>query len=267
MSENKINNLIEIFNKISSPINIACSGGLDSRLLAFVAKEYGFQVNLLHIVGQHIDQVETRYLKEFAHKYDMPLTCINFDLFQFDKLVHNDKLRCYYCKYEVFSDMLKHCENKILCDGTHFDDFQSYRPGLKALKELNICSPFALAKFTKTEIKQLAVEINLDNPNQNPRPCLLTRFDYNVIITEEKINFIQFAEEELQKLLAKNFVNLPEFRIREIFSDNYEVHSNKEINFNIIQDLKISLEKNNYFFKSLNFTKLEKLSSYFDVKL
>ena len=52
-------------------------------------------------------------------------------------------------------------ENKIkhILEGSNIDDNSDYRPGLKAVKELNIKSPLQNAGLTKTEIRALSKKI------------------------------------------------------------------------------------------------------------
>ncbi len=267
MLQNKINKLKEILQKIPQPINIACSGGLDSRLLAFFAKQNGFEINLFHVRGQHIDSGETKYLENFAKQNNMSLTFINFDLFQYQFLRENHFERCYYCKFEVFSTMLKACNGQNLCDGTHFDDTKSHRPGLKALAELNIISPFALSGFSKAELRQLALKIQLENPHQQAKPCLLTRFRYNAKISEQKLKFIELTEQNLQILLNEKYKMTPPFRIREVDENKFEIHCTESLDLSVIQALQTYIKQEatagNY---DLGFRKLEVLSGFFDLK-
>ena len=60
--------------------------------------------------------------------------------------------RCYYCKKVVFSkvkEIAKENNIKYVVDGTNLDDLGDYRPGLKAIEELNVVSPLKECGFTK----------------------------------------------------------------------------------------------------------------------
>jgi uncharacterized protein (TIGR00268 family) len=184
----KVATLTQILKNLGEPLFIACSGGLDSRFLAFFAKYIGIEnIKLLHITGVHIDTQESQALHEWAKLHQFSLHTIALDILDDEAIKNNALLRCYHCKHKVFSAMLSFCNHKTLCDGTHFEDTNSHRPGLKALQELHICSPLMQSGFTKTDIKNIAKEIGLDNPSQKAKPCLLTRFNYGASITKEKL--------------------------------------------------------------------------------
>ena len=264
-TQKKIEILTQILKNLDTPLYIACSGGLDSRFLAFFAKHIGIKdIKLLHIIGAHIDAQESNYMQEWANTHQFSLQNIPLDALSIAQIKNNAPLRCYHCKHAVFSALLTFCPHKILCDGTHFDDTKIHRPGIKALQELNIRSPLVEGGFSKLDIKNIAQDIGLDNANQKAKPCLLTRFDYNVLITKEKLEQIAHAENILSHLLNKEFsINtLPDFRIREISPSNYEVHSVAIIPFRVIQALQEALEQANLL--PIRYRQLEKLSGYFD---
>lgn len=265
MNSEKLERLGQILRNLNTPLNIACSGGLDSRFLAFAAKYIGIKhINLLHITGVHIDTEESQNLQEWATLHHFPIRNINLDVLANENIRNNLPLRCYHCKHLTFSTMLPFCENNTLCDGTHFDDTKSHRPGLRALQELKISSPLALSGFSKSDIKNLAKEIGLDNPNQKAKPCLLTRFDYDTLITREKLEKVSCAESILLNLLKKEFDqgDFPDFRIREIESNIYEVHSVEIVPSHIIQALQKALEKANI--PPIEYKPIKTLSNYFD---
>ena len=43
-----------------------------------------------------------------------------------------------------------------MLDGTNLDDLSDFRPGLKALEELDIVSPLKVCGLTKDDIRQLS---------------------------------------------------------------------------------------------------------------
>jgi len=70
----------------------------------------------------------------------------------------------------------------------------SYRPGIKALKELGIKSPLSDAGLTKKEIRKYSRQLKLPIWNKPPFSCLLTRFPYDESISESKLIKIKKAE-------------------------------------------------------------------------
>ena len=257
--------LMGVLKNLGNPLYIACSGGLDSRFLAFFAQAVGIKdIILLHIQGTHIDEQESADLQNWARLHGFSLKNIDMDVLSNEEIKNNSPLRCYHCKQISFSHMLSFCESHTLCDGTHFDDSKNHRPGMKALKELKVRSPLLESGFTKADIREMAETIGLDNPKQKAKPCILTRFNYNTVISEEKIKSISFAEKLLLELLEKQEEKgaIPDFRIREITLNRYEVHSVDIISPKVIEALQKVLQQANMF--PIEYKQLNNLSGYFD---
>jgi len=105
--------------------------------------------------------------------------------------------RCYLCKREVMKAVTTAAREggfAFVFDGTNMDDLGDYRPGLKALRELNIRSPLAEAELTKAEIRQLARESGLEVSDRPSNTCLLTRFPHDIEIVPENLRKAEEAE-------------------------------------------------------------------------
>lgn len=260
--QKKALHLQEILKQYPAAFGIACSGGLDSRFLAFFAKKIGCQFSLFHATGKHIDAKETTYLKDWSKKNALALTLVPIDIFSLEQLSHNHKDRCYYCKRHTFQTLQAHCPSAILCDGTHAEDSLAYRPGLKALQELSIQSPLALANFTKQDIRELGKALGLENYQQKARPCLLTRFPYHTEIKDNILQQVIFLEDFFEKELIKIYGKIiPDFRIRSIHGEYY-FHYQQDIEKEILNTLQTALTQAKI--SSIKFQQLAKLSGYFD---
>lgn len=86
-----------------------------------------------------------------------------------------------------------------LCDGSNIDDTGDYRPGLKALKECGVRSPFIELGIGKEEIRSLSKSVSLPTWDKPAYACLLTRLQYNTPITKKAIEQIDRAEEILHE--------------------------------------------------------------------
>lgn len=203
------------------PVNIAFSGGLDSRFLAYASTYLGFKVRLFHISGPHLSLQETKDAEKWAKSHNFPLEILVQNPLEIPEVKFNSRSRCFHCKKGLFSFLLTRV-NK-LCDGTNHSDLECYRPGIRALKELNVLSPLAEARLSKTEIRTIGKEIGLDDFNQVSKPCLLTRFPYNFEITTERINSIEKLEQIIRELLEEIRADTP-FRVREIGKSYLAVH-------------------------------------------
>lgn len=196
------------------PLAIAYSGGLDSRFLAYTALQLGLDVLALHVRGPHIPSGESHEAEAWATDHGLPLQILTINPLQNSSIAGNPKDRCYHCKHTVFQTLLRHAQGRTLCDGTNASDSGEYRPGLRALQELGIVSPLALAGISKVEIRALGGKNGLDRPEQVAQPCLLTRYNYGVEATQETLAALDAAEAALEHYFKQAGKSKQVFRLR-----------------------------------------------------
>lgn len=203
MDRKKINKLKKILKDMGSII-IAFSGGVDSSFLLKVAE---------NVLGKNVIAVTAKsptYPKrefEDAKKIAKILNCrqiiIDSNEMKIKEFRNNPKNRCYFCKKELFLKLIS-IKNKynfnFVADGTNYDDLNTFRPGLKALKELEIRSPLADAGLTKEEIRKYSRLLSLTTWNKPSFACLSSRFPYGEEITKSKLKKIENAEDFLRSL-------------------------------------------------------------------
>ena len=214
-----------------SPMALAFSGGLDSRFVAFTAKqlhEQGVKVHLYFFRGPHMSPEELREAEAWARQQQLPLTVLELDPLDVPELRCNDQERCYHCKLHMFRSLYHFVtknspfpgEHVSFCDGSNASDRSGFRPGLRALKELSIHSPLAEAGLTKEDIQKLAAFAGLDKPFQRARPCLITRFAYGLEPDARTLAALAQAELAIVDLLeaavrdGKIAPPAPDFRVR-----------------------------------------------------
>ena len=120
----------------------------------------------------------------------------------------NPPNRCYLCKHELFEKIIKLAkENGIeyVAEGSNMDDNGDYRPGLRALAELDVHSPLRVAQLSKAEIRFLSHELQLPTWDKPSFACLASRFVYGERITAEKLAAVDKAEQLLWELGFKQF--------------------------------------------------------------
>lgn len=183
---------------VDNTLTIAYSGGLDSRFLAFSAKRLGYQVKLLHVVGPHMAPSESAGAVRDAADMGLSVELVTANPLKITALANAGKDRCYVCKTQVFTELLKHAAGGKLCDGTNLTDLAVFRPGRRALQELGIHSPLAQAGIGKPDIRRIAREIGMPRPDQAARPCLLTRFPYGMMPDEATLALVAQAEDWLE---------------------------------------------------------------------
>lgn len=207
----KLENLKSILAQLGS-VAIAYSGGVDSNFLLKVAKDtLGDNVVAVTIHALMHSSVEIEEAKEFANNFGVKHIVIEIENFDVEKFLENGPKRCYYCKQAVFTKVKEIAQNnhiKYVLDGTNLDDLGDYRPGLKALEELNIISPLKECNLTKNEIRMLSKDMNISTYNKPAFACLATRIPYGTRINNKTLRMIEKGERYLLEL------GFSQFRVR-----------------------------------------------------
>ena len=72
-----------------------------------------------------------------------------------EELKNNPEQRCYICKKHLFSPVIREAGEfcaDVVMEGSNVDDLEDYRPGMKALEELDIKSPAPGMRFREKMI-------------------------------------------------------------------------------------------------------------------
>ncbi len=181
---------------------VAFSGGVDSSLLAYAAHQaMGDKVIAVTVRTPYIPDWEIEEALSFVQKYSISHLMINLPTP--DDILHNPPDRCYLCKKNLFAVLLEEAEkHKIgtIIEGSNIDDLEDYRPGLKALEELGIVSPYLVQGITKKQIRELSRHLGLAVWNKPSNACLLSRLPYHTEITESELDRISRAEGVLREM-------------------------------------------------------------------
>ncbi|WP_126380388.1 ATP-dependent sacrificial sulfur transferase LarE [Desulfovibrio ferrophilus] len=202
--KNKLHRLEYALSDIERGV-IAVSGGLDSRLLAFVAHRADLDMHCVHLSGPHVPRSETQWAEQWLRKLGLAFTVLSIDPLSHPSVSSNGRDRCYHCKRLLFSAVRDRFPGAALMDGSNATDQQGYRPGLRALEELGIQSPFAESSITKDDIRAMALFIGLDQPVQPATPCLLTRLPYDAPVLARDLERIARLEDECRALGFMDF--------------------------------------------------------------
>jgi len=201
INNEKYNELIKYIKGLGKVV-LAFSGGVDSTFLLKATKEaLGDNVKAVTIMSPYIPKWEIAEAKELAKKLGVQHEIIEAPII--DSIKFNPEDRCYLCKTAVFSMILsiaKKQDYNCVIDGTNFDDISDYRPGLKALKELEIKSPLLECKVTKAEIRAFSKELGLNTWDKPAYACLLTRIPYGNELKVEDFEKIENAEKYMMSI-------------------------------------------------------------------
>ena len=214
-------------------ILVAFSGGTDSTALLHILKSTAdVNVTAVTVQGAHIPEIELNRAISFCKKFNIEHKIVKVDVLKIKELKESDIKRCYYCKTHIFT-LLKEMAGKvnadIIADGTNLDDKGDYRPGMQALKELDIFSPFLYFKIGKKEIFDYLKEQNLDEYIQPSNACLISRINYGTEVSEELLYKIDEFEDSLRRLgfrqvRARIHTNLLRIEIEEDKFKDFFIH-------------------------------------------
>ena len=183
---------------------IAFSGGVDSTLLAAVARqELGERALAVTALSPTYSAREQAAAGILAKQIGITHVTIESNELEIPEFADNPENRCYFCKRELFSVVkeiaLEHGIN-FVADGTNRDDLNDHRPGMKAAHEAVVLQPLLDAGFSKDDVRKLSREMNLPTADKPAMACLASRFPYGSRITEEKIIAVDKVEDALRDL-------------------------------------------------------------------
>lgn len=187
---------------------VALSGGVDSVFLLTFAYSIwrDGRVAALTAKGPHFAEDEILYAQQLCSRLGVSHEFADVsDILP--AIEDNPRDRCYICKKAIFSSLkdMADTEGRVLADGTNLDDMDDYRPGYRALQELNIANPLKDAGLTKSDIRaalrelaavdrKIGEALAADIWNKPAFACLASRIPYGSRITEEKLKAVYDAE-------------------------------------------------------------------------
>ena len=202
IKKHKLENLKKYLKSLER-VAVAFSSGVDSTFLLKTAHEVlGENVVAITLSASVFPQKETAGAEAFCKKEGIRHLVCQLNPLQIEGFADNPPDRCYICKKEIFSQMIEIAKANgfsHVVEGSNMDDNSDYRPGLKAIKELNVLSPLQVAELTKAEIRELSKEMGLNTWNKPSKACLASRFAYGEMITIEKLIMIEQAEQVLME--------------------------------------------------------------------
>lgn len=195
---------LEKYLKSLESVVVAFSSGVDSTFLLKVAHDtLGDNAIAVTAKSCSFPNRELNEAIEFCKKENIKHIIVESEELEIAGFKNNPPNRCYLCKKELFGkiqSIAKENGIKNIIEGSNLDDEGDYRPGMQAIKELNIKSPLRELGFTKQEIRELSKKLGLPTFEKPSFACLSSRFVYGETITEEKLKMVDKAEQFLLDL-------------------------------------------------------------------
>ncbi len=185
-------------------VAVAFSGGVDSSLLLKCALDTLGAGNVLVLSGQSVLLKEAEkervrnWLTENGNLQGVEFEQVELLPLSWKEFVQNPEERCYLCKlriYKLFKEIMEKKKFSILLDGTNTDDLKTHRPGLRAIHELGVKTPFVKAGFDKQDVRTLSRQMGLSSWELPSSSCLATRIPYGLSVTENRIqNIVEWEQ-------------------------------------------------------------------------
>jgi uncharacterized protein len=200
--EEKFLRLKAIVARMGSAV-VAYSGGVDSTLLTKVCHDIlGKKALAVTVLTPFVPRSERMDAQRFACRIGIRHRFLIMAGLP-RGTQSNPKDRCYLCKKEIFSGLLRLAKAEGLAgvlDGSNADDRRDFRPGAKALKELKVRSPLQEAGLGKEDIRIISRSLRLGNWDKPACACLASRFPYGEEFTARKLRMVERAEDYLKSI-------------------------------------------------------------------
>lgn len=189
-------------------VAIAFSGGVDSTFLLKAAQEaLGDRTLAVTIKSHTFPEREFRESCAFCEMEGIRHLIVEVDEMEIKGFQENPADRCYLCKKEIFSRVIRLAEKEgaeHVAEGSNMDDSGDYRPGMRAIAELKVKSPLREVQLYKSEIRLLSKALGLPTWEKPSYACLASRFAYGERITREKLSMVERGEQLLMDLGFSN---------------------------------------------------------------
>jgi len=178
---------------------VAFSGGVDSTLLAKIARDALGRTNALAVTADSASfaRADLQEARRLAQELDLEHLVIATDELSNAAYRENTTARCYWCKQELFVELedLAHARGiPAVLYGAIGDDLIAERPGQRAAAERGVRAPLQAAGIEKWEVRELARALGLPNWDRPQNACLSSRIPHGSEVTQDKLRQIEQAE-------------------------------------------------------------------------
>lgn len=179
---------------------IACSGGVDSIVLATVAHQAQGATRVAHTATPAVPGDATARVVDHAQRNGWQLDVVRSGEFDDERYLANPTERCYFCKsnlYDAIAALLNESTARsaaFILSGANVDDLAEFRPGLEAAAERGVRHPFVEAGIGKPEIRAIARHLGMVEADLPASPCLASRLYTGTRVTASKLRAVEAGE-------------------------------------------------------------------------
>jgi len=184
---------------------VACSGGIDSLLLATVAHRLSPDETVVaHDVTPAVPAQATARVVASAEREGWRLEIVTTAELEDERYASNPTDRCYACKSHLYTELgglsarIGLAGSWTTLSGTNRDDLGEYRPGLRAADEHLVRHPYVDAGLGNEEIRTLPRQLQLSYAELPAGPCLASRLYTGTRVTAERLRAVEAGEEVLR---------------------------------------------------------------------
>lgn len=218
---------LEEFFRENPEVAVAFSGGVDSAWLLHEAVRLGKRCTAYYVETAFQPAFEGRDARETAACLGAQLQVLPVDILEAEEVAANPDNRCYYCKKRIFSAIAQAAVADgytVILDGTNASDDASDRPGMRALRELQVLSPLRLCGVSKEMVRSGAHGAGLAVWDKPSYACLATRIPAGTPITVADLRKVEWGEERLMGLGFRDFrLRLRQGGVLQVSADQMEL--------------------------------------------
>jgi len=185
-------------------VAVAFSGGVDSTLLLYAARNaLGERACAITAKAEAVPEREIREAVRYCEENRIPHRIAEVKQLSIPGFAESPRNRCYLCKKALFGHIMAVAAEmncRVVAEGSNLDDMGDFRPGMQAVRELNVVSPLQEAGLRRSDIYLLSRELGLPTASKPSFACLATRIPYGERITEENLKKADLAEQFLRDM-------------------------------------------------------------------